>query len=296
MEQPRDNETERTGAPGPGALYLCATPIGNLEDMTYRAVRVLREADLIAAEDTRHTRGLLAHFDIHTPLTSYHEHNKLEKGPRLIERMLAGARIACVSDAGLPGIADPGSHLAQLAIEAGIPVTPLPGANAALSALIASGLDTTRFAFVGFLPRTLPKRRERLAEIRNHRETLLFYEAPHHLTATLTAIAEALGDREAVIGREITKKFEEFRRGKLSALRAHFAENEPRGEFVIVVAGADDAPAGGETVPADPVRTVTDLMAQGLAKKDAIREAARRLNLSRREVYQRVLAQEQAPD
>ncbi len=289
MERPQDNEPGRTGAPAPGALYLCATPIGNLEDMTFRAVRVLREADLIAAEDTRHTRGLLAHFDIHTPLTSYHEHNKQEKGPQLVERMMAGAHIACVSDAGLPGIADPGSHLARLVIEAGLPVIPLPGANAALSALIASGLDTTRFTFVGFLPRTRQKRRERLAEIRDYRETLLFYEAPHHLTTTLTAILESLGDRDAAIGRELTKKFEEFRRGRLSELLAHFTANEPRGEFALVVAGAGDVPTATEESPRSPAEEVAALTAQGLPKKDAIREVARRFGLSRRDVYQSVL-------
>ncbi len=293
MEHQQDIESGQTGAPPSGALYLCATPIGNLEDMTFRAVRILREADLIAAEDTRHTRGLLAHFDIHTPLTSYHEHNKLEKGPRLVERMAGGAHVVCVSDAGLPGIADPGSHLAQLAIEAGIRVTPLPGANAALSALITSGLDTTRFAFVGFLPRTRQKRQERLAEIRQHRETLLFYEAPHHLTATLAALAEALGDRKAAIGREITKKFEEFRRGRLSELQAHFSENEPRGEFVIVVAGADDPPVDSQIAPASPAEEVQKLMDQGLSKKDAIRETARRLGISRRDVYQSTLTDEE---
>ena len=164
-----------------GTLYLAATPIGNLEDMTLRAVRILKEVPLIAAEDTRRTRKLLARYDIHTRLLSYHEHNKFEKGPRLVEFLLAGNDLVCVSDAGLPGIADPGSHLATLAIDAGVAVSPLPGANAALSALICSGLDTRRFTFVGFLPRTAAKRGDLLAEVAARRETLIFYEAPHHL-------------------------------------------------------------------------------------------------------------------
>ena len=185
-----------------GTLYLVATPIGNLEDMTYRSVRILGEVGLIAAEDTRHTRKLLAHYDIHTPLTSYHEHNKLTKGPELIAYLQGGGDLVCVSDAGLPGIADPGSHLAGLAIAAGIRVTPLPGANAALSALICSGLDTTVFTFVGFLPRTTKKRRETLERVKEHSETLLFYEAPHHLRATLAELAAALGaGRKAVAAR-----------------------------------------------------------------------------------------------
>lgn len=206
------SETEKTA----GTLYLVATPIGNLEDMTYRAVRVLGEVDVIAAEDTRHTRGLLTHFDIHTPLVSYHEHNKDTAGPPLVERLLAGENIACVSDAGLPGIADPGADLARRAIAVGITVTVLPGANAALTGLIASGLDTVRFSFVGFLPRTKDKRRELLAEIKSHRETLIFYEAPHRLADSLKELTAGLGgSRPAVLCRELTKKYEEYRRGTL---------------------------------------------------------------------------------
>ena len=198
-----------------GTLYLAATPIGNLEDMTLRAVRILKEVPLIAAEDTRHTRKLLARYDIHTRLLSYHEHNKFEKGPRLVEFLLAGNDLVCVSDAGLPGIADPGSHLATLAIDAGVAVSPLPGANAALSALICSGLDTRRFTFVGFLPRTAAKRSDLLAEVAARRETLIFYEAPHHLKDTLKALASAFGGaRPAAAARELTKRYEEFRRGR----------------------------------------------------------------------------------
>lgn len=289
-------EYNHNAVPGePGTLYLCATPIGNLEDMTYRAVRVLGEVALIAAEDTRHTRQLLTHFDIHTRLTSYHEHNKYEKEAELIDYLLAGNDLACVSDAGLPGIADPGSALAQAAIAAGIRVVPLPGANAALSALIASGLDTTRFSFVGFLPRTKQKRRERLAEVAAETETLLFYEAPHHLKETLKDILQALGDRRAVLARELTKRYEEFRRGKLSELLAAYQSEEPRGEFVIVLEGANEeakAAAEKEKIVVTPAERVAQLLAEGIDRKEAMRRTAKELGLSRRDVYQACLEAE----
>ena len=276
-------------------LYLCATPIGNLEDMTYRAVRVLGSVELIAAEDTRHTRQLLTHFDIHTRLTSYHEHNKYEKGPELIAWMQEGHDLACVSDAGLPGICDPGSHLAALAIEAGLAVTPLPGANAGLSALICSGLDTTRFSFVGFLPKTVKKAKIVLEEVRGRTDTLIFYEAPHHLRHTLAALASALGGtRRAALGRELTKKFEEFRRGTLAELATYYETHEPRGEYVIVVAGSDGASEAAEAddVPQEPEALYEHYLAAGLVKKEAMRAAAKDLGLSRRAVYQRLLQKE----
>ena len=281
----------------PGTLYLSATPIGNLEDMTYRSVRILGEVGLIAAEDTRHTRKLLAHYDIHTPLTSYHEHNKLTKGPELIAYLQGGGDLVCVSDAGLPGIADPGSHLAGLAIAAGIRVTSLSGANAALSALICSGLDTTVFTFVGFLPRTTKKRRETLERVKEHSETLLFYEAPHHLRATLAELAAALGaGRKAVAARELTKKFEEFRRGTLQELQDYFSVQEPRGEFVLLVAGNDGCQQAAPDVYAGlgPAALVARLVADGLDRKAAMREAAQRLGMSRRDVYQACLAGDDA--
>ena len=219
-----------------GCLYLVATPIGNLEDMTYRGVRILNEVDLIAAEDTRNTRKLLSHYDIHTALTSYHEHNKFEKGPQLITKLQEGLNIAVVSDAGLPGIADPGTHLAQLAIQEGIKVTPIPGANAALSALICSGIDTRKFTFIGFLPKTSKKRKELLESIKLREETLIFYETPYHLKDMLKELMNILGkDRQASTCRELTKKFEEFNRGTLEELVNFFHENEPRGEFVVIV-------------------------------------------------------------
>lgn len=288
-----ENRMKHDGDRRKGTLYLCATPIGNLEDMTYRAVRVLKEVPLIAAEDTRRTRQLLTHFGLSTRLTSYHEHNKGEKGPELIEWLTAGNDLACVSDAGLPGVADPGARLAADAIEAGVKVVPIPGANAALSALIASGLDTTRFSFVGFLPRTKEKRRERLSELSGREDTLIFYEAPHRLAETLEAIFNALGDRPAAIARELTKKFEEFRRGSLSELFAWSREASPRGEFVLVVGGATEKEEMIPALPEDAVGIVRSLTAQGMAKKEAIREAAKQTGLSRRDVYQAVLAAEE---
>ena len=276
-----------------GRLYLCATPIGNLADITYRAVETLRTADVIAAEDTRHTRGLLAHYDIHTPMTSYHEHNKEEKGTELIERLRAGATVVCVSDAGLPGIADPGGDLARRAIAEGIPVTPLPGANAALSALICAGLPLEGFTFVGFLPRKEKKRREVLVRVAAYPETLIFYEAPHRLRETLAALAATLGaERQACAARELTKKFEEFRRTTLGDLLAHYREHEPRGEFVLIVAGAEENAAS--TADAVEEMTLTERyaahIAKGLDKKEAMRRTAQELGISRRDVYQAVLA------
>ena len=277
-----------------GRLYLCATPIGNLGDITYRAVEMLRTADLIAAEDTRHTRGLLAHYDIHTPMTSYHEHNKDRKGPELIARMQAGETIVCVSDAGLPGIADPGGDLARRAIAEGIPVTPLPGANAALSALICAGLPLEGFTFVGFLPRKEKKRRELLARVAAYPETLIFYEAPHRLRDTLAALVDALGaQRRACAARELTKKFEEFRRAPLGELSDYYRENEPRGEFVIVVAGSDEsATAADDVEEMSLIEHYATHIAAGLDKKEAMRRTAQERGISRRDVYQAVLAEE----
>lgn len=276
-----------------GTLYLCATPIGNLEDMTYRAVRILGEVELIAAEDTRHTRQLLTHFAIHTKLTSYHEHNKFTKGPELIDYLRSGKDLVCVSDAGLPGICDPGSHLAELAIAQGIRVSPLPGANAGLSALICSGLDTTLFTFVGFLPRTAKKQQEKLSQVQDYAGTLIFYEAPHHLKGTLKAIYSVLGDRKAVLGRELTKKFEEFRRGTLSELLAYYESEAPRGEFVILVAGTSENETKAEPIiNVSPVELCQKFIAEGMEKKEAMRKTAKTLGISRREVYKSLLAED----
>ena len=275
-----------------GTLYLCATPIGNLKDITQRAVEMLRAADCIAAEDTRHTRRLLAHYDIHTPMTSYHEHNKAEKGAALITRLKAGEHIVCVSDAGMPGIADPGSDLVRQAIEAGIPVTPLPGANAALSALICAGLPCEGFTFVGFLPRKEKKQKELLARIRQYPETLIFYEAPHRLCETLAVLASSLGkERRACAARELTKKFEELRRMTLGELLAHYRENEPRGEFVLIVAGVDESAAiTADAVEVTLMERYEAHIAAGLDKKEAMRRTAQEFGISRRAVYQALLA------
>lgn len=277
-----------------GCLYLVATPIGNLEDMTYRGVRILSEVDMIAAEDTRNTRKLLAHYDIHTLLTSYHEHNKLVKGPQLVEKLKEGLNIAVVSDAGLPGIADPGTHLAQLAIAEDIRVVPIPGANAALSALICSGIDTVKFSFIGFLPKTAKKRRELLTGIKNRTETLIFYETPYHLKDMLKELIQVFGEnRQAATCRELTKKFEEFKRGTLMYLQDYFAQNEPRGEFVVIVAGADEHEAIQENFSLSPVEYVQKLIDEGISKKEAIKTAAKKLNIAKRDVYQAVLENEQ---
>ncbi|WP_288184847.1 16S rRNA (cytidine(1402)-2'-O)-methyltransferase [uncultured Sporomusa sp.] len=277
----------------PGTLYLCPTPLGNLEDMSFRAVRVLKEAAAVAAEDTRHTIKLLNHFDIHVPLISYHEHNKAERGPEIVRRLLQGETIALVSDAGMPGISDPGVDLVRLAIEQNVPVVPLPGPNAALTALIASGLDTTLFTFVGFLPKTNKHRRELLAKLARHPYTLVFYESPHRLKATLEEIKSALGDRQAVAARELTKKFEEFVRGTLGNISLHFNEHQPRGEFTLIVAGiSDDEVVAAEADSfdgLDVIQAVQMLIERGINKKDAIREVASQKGLPKRQVYQAVL-------
>ncbi|MEG6585226.1 16S rRNA (cytidine(1402)-2'-O)-methyltransferase [Dendrosporobacter sp. 1207_IL3150] len=279
-----------------GILYLCATPIGNLEDMTFRAIRHLKEAKVIAAEDTRHTRKLLTHFDIHTPLVSYHEHNKDSRGPELIERLLQGDTVVVVSDAGMPGISDPGSDLVKLAIEAGVTVTPLPGANAALSAIVCSGLDTTAFTFVGFLPKTNKKRRELLSSLTSYTTTLVFYESPHRLKNTLAELLDVFGDREAVAARELTKKFEQFVRGSLVTLQSYFNENLPRGEFTLIVAGnkemqnKDINDVGRELLPLD--EAVQVLVQMGIDKKDAIKRVAQERGIPKRDVYQAAIGKD----
>lgn len=272
-----------------GTLYLCATPIGNLEDITYRTVRCLREADMIAAEDTRHTKQLLSAYDIDTPLTSYHEHNKQEKGPLLIQKLQEGMMLALVSDAGMPAICDPGSDLVRLAIEAKVPVVPLPGPNAGLTGLIASGMDTTRFTFIGFLPKTQKHRLPVLESIKQYEGTLIFYEAPHRIRSVLTEIAAVLGDRQAVLCRELTKKYEQYMRGTLCQLQDELATQGTRGEFVILVAGAAPEESSAADGNVDYASLVQELMNQGVDKKEAIRTVARRCGVSKRSVYQAAL-------
>lgn len=273
-----------------GTLYLCPTPIGNLEDITYRTVRCLREADIIAAEDTRHTRQLLSAYDIDTPLLSYHEHNKAEKGPQLIDMLREGKMIALVSDAGMPAICDPGSDLVHLAIEADIPIVPLPGANAGLTGLIASGMDTTRFTFIGFLPKTKKHRLPVLESIKKYEGTLIFYEAPHRIQTVLSELIEVLGDRQAVICRELTKRYEQYIRGSLQQVKEELAAQGVRGEFVILVAGAAAAEEHGPASDGDYASLVRELMEQGIDKKEAVRMVAKRCGVPKRSVYQAVIA------
>ena len=224
--------------PGPGTLYLVGTPIGNVEDLSPRAKRILAEVDLIAAEDTRHTQGLLARFSIQRPLVSYHDHNKERRTPDLVGKLRDGASVAIVSDAGSPGISDPAFTLVRAAVDAGVPVVPIPGASSALCALEVSGLPTDRFAFEGFLPRRAARRRARIEELRRDPRTLIFFESPHRLRESLRDLAEAWGERPASISRELTKKFEETRRGTLRSLLEWAESTPPRGEFVLVVGGA----------------------------------------------------------
>ncbi len=294
-----------------GTLYLCATPIGNLEDMTFRAIRTLREVNVIAAEDTRRTRKLLAHFDIHTPLIRFDEHCKTSVGEKILARLAAGESVAVVSDAGLPAISDPGSELVRSAIDAGLTVCPIPGANAALSALICSGLDTAQFMFVGFPPKSKKNRRELLQRLAAVDATLIFYEAPHRLKNFLSEAAEVFGTRQATLARELTKLHEEFLRGTLFELSEKISE--PLGEFVIVVEGASSSEVVGNVTlhPMDALQSSTSqtlsprsnstediatavrrLTASGLDKKSAMREVARQFNVSRREIYNALLKEE----
>jgi 16S rRNA (cytidine1402-2'-O)-methyltransferase len=221
----------------PGTLYLVATPIGNLEDMTFRAIRVLQEADLIAAEDTRRTRHLLDHYQISRPLTSYHDHNKERRSPQLVEALLSGRSVALVSDAGTPGISDPAFHLVRLAIGENVPVVPVPGPTSLAAALVASGIPPDRFVFEGFLPTRPGKRRSRLQTLAEDERTIIIFESPHRLYKTLESVLEVMGDRYAAVARELTKKFEEISRGTVSQLLERYSRKKPKGEIVIVLAG-----------------------------------------------------------
>jgi 16S rRNA (cytidine1402-2'-O)-methyltransferase len=221
----------------PGRLFVVSTPIGNLEDITLRALRVLREANLIAAEDTRHTRKLLAHFDIHTPLASFYQHQQFRQAPGLVRRMLDGAAVALVTDAGTPGISDPGAVLVRMALEAGIEVTPIPGPAAAIALLSVSGLDTHAFVFEGFLPIKSGRKRRTLESLAREPRTLVFYESPHRLAKTLALMLEVFGDRPAAVGRELTKVFEEITRGTLAAALERYRDRTVKGELTIAIAG-----------------------------------------------------------
>ena len=273
-----------------GTLYLCATPIGNLDDMTLRVLKLLETADIIAAEDTRNTLKLLNHFEIKTPMTSYHEHNKAEKGPKLVERLLAGENIALVTDAGMPGISDPGADLVKLCYEAGVPVTVAPGASAAVVALVLSGLDTRRFVFEGFLPMEKKERRAVLSTLEKEHRTMIFYEAPHRLLDTLEELEKIFGsDREMAAIRELTKKFEEVRRGTVAEIKAHFIAQPPKGEFVLVFAGytleqqRQAAQESWESVSIE--EHMEHYLSQNYSEKDAMKQVAKDRGVSKREIY-----------
>jgi len=277
---------------GRGRLYLVATPIGNLEDITLRALRVLGESDLVACEDTRQTRKLFDRHGIDRPMVSYHEHNEHERAPELIEQLERGATVALVSDAGMPLVSDPGRHLVSLCLERQIPVIPIPGPSAFVAALAASGLDTGEFLFAGFLPARAGERTRKLRELAGEPRTMVFYEAPHRLAATLRDALEVLGDRQAVVARELTKIHEEFRRGRLSELAAHFESAEPRGEITLLVAPADAATVAAGTAAVSLAERVAELESQGLDRKAALKQAARERGVPKREAYRRLLLEQ----
>jgi 16S rRNA (cytidine1402-2'-O)-methyltransferase len=277
----------------PGTLYVVATPIGNLEDITHRALRVLREVDIIACEDTRHTRKLLNHYGIKTKVTSYHDHNERERTVELLQALASGANVAIVSDAGTPSISDPGFRLVNEAGAQGLPVVALPGPTALIAALVASGLPTDEFFFAGFLPARSGSRRTRLAELRELLATLIFYEAPHRIAATLRDAREILGERKAVVARELTKIHEEIVRGRLSELAERFgSEEKARGEIVLLI---DRTPIESEMQNAGEARTIGALVdafeAEGVDHRAALKKAARELGLSRDEAYRRLVAE-----
>ena len=270
-------------------LYLVATPIGNLEDITLRALRVLREVTLIACEDTRHTHKLLAHYEIAKRMLSYHEHNEQERAIELIALLKQGASIALVSDAGTPVLSDPGHRLVAECIAHGIPVVPVPGPSAAVAALGAAGLASDEFLFLGFLPSRVGERRRALAGLRAETRTMVFYEAPHRLADTLSDAAELLGVRPAVVARELTKLHEEFARGTLSELAARYRERAPRGEITLLIGPCDEAVAQTAAAETPLATRVEQLQTQGLDRKSALKQAARERGLNRREAYKQLL-------
>jgi len=275
-----------------GCLYLVGTPIGNLEDITLRALRILKEADQIACEDTRHTQKLLTHYDVHKSLVSYHEHNEITRAPELVVAMEAGAKIALVSDAGMPLVSDPGHRLVTLCVRHRIPVIPIPGPSALLAALSASGLPNEEFLFVGFLPNRSGERRRALERLRIEDRTIIFYEAPHRVAETVADAREILGDRSACLAREVTKLHEEFRRGKLSELAESLAERPARGEITLLIAPEESAVAGLQTATSQSIAArVEELMHQAkLDRKEALKVAAKERGLTRRAAYGQLVA------
>ncbi|MGN1193242.1 MAG: 16S rRNA (cytidine(1402)-2'-O)-methyltransferase [Dorea sp.] len=277
----------------PGILYLCATPIGNLEDMTFRAVRILKEVDLIAAEDTRNSIKLLNHFEIKTPMTSYHEYNKIEKGHKLVERLLSGEDIALITDAGMPGISDPGEELVKMCQEAGVQVTAVPGACACVTALTISGLSTRRFAFEAFLPTDKKERQAVLEELKSETRTMVIYEAPHRLVRTLSILQETLGNRRISICRELTKKHETVFATTIEEALLYYENQEPKGECVMVIEGKSREEIRNEERAGWEEMSIPDHMehylSQGMDRKTAMKQVAKDRGVGKREIYQALL-------
>lgn len=276
-----------------GTLYLCATPIGNLEDITYRVLRTLKEVDLIAAEDTRNSIKLLNHFDIHTPMTSYHEFNKIEKAYQLVAKLKEGQNIALITDAGTPGISDPGEDIVRICYEEGVPVTSLPGAAACITALTMSGRPTRRFAFEAFLPREKKERAAVLEELKGETRTMIIYEAPHHLVKTITELYEVLGDRQLTVCRELTKKHEEKLQTTFSSFLTYCETNEPRGEYVLIICGKSRDEITKEKQSSWEAMTIEEHMehyeSQGIDHKEAMKLVAKDRGVSKRDIYQALL-------
>lgn len=276
-----------------GTLYLCATPIGNLEDITFRVLRTLKEVDLIAAEDTRNSIKLLNHFDIKTPMTSYHEYNKIEKAYQLVAKLKDGQNIALITDAGTPGISDPGEDLVRICYEEGVPVTSLPGAAACITALTMSGRQTRRFAFEAFLPRDKKERAQVLKELEQETRTIILYEAPHHLRKTLEELKEHLGNRSMTICRELTKKHEEKLQMTIDEALSYYEETDPRGEYVLVLEGKPLEEIQKEQQQEWEALTIEEHMAiyekQGVARKEAMKLVAKDRGTTKRDIYQALL-------
>ncbi|MCI6859374.1 MAG: 16S rRNA (cytidine(1402)-2'-O)-methyltransferase [Eubacterium sp.] len=276
-----------------GMLYLCATPIGNLEDMTFRAVRILKEVDLIAAEDTRNSIKLLNHFEIKTKMTSYHEYNKVDKAIYLVNKMKEGSNVALITDAGTPGISDPGEELVRQCYEAGIEVTSLPGACALISALIMSGQPTRRFAFEAFLPYDKKERTMVLEGLKNETRTIILYEAPHHLKKTLKECREYLGNRNMTICKELTKRYEKKKKATLDEMIAFYEEEEPKGEYVLIFEGKDPREIKEEKQEEWKLISISEhmkkYMEEGMDKKSAMKQVAKDRGVSKREIYQQLL-------
>ena len=285
---------------GEGMLCLCATPIGNLEDMPPRAVRMLKEADLIAAEDTRSSLKLIRHFDIHTPLTSYHEFNKIQKGHELVNKMKQGVKVALITDAGMPAVSDPGEDLVRMCREEGIKVTCAPGASAFVTALALSGFGARRFCFEGFLPRDKKEKQEVLEDLKNERRTIILYEAPHRLKRTLAELQNALGSRKIAICRELTKIYETVLTITLDEAVSYYEENEPRGEYVLVIEGLSSSEIKQQRQALYENLSVTEHLQRyldtGMDRKEAMKAAAKDRGVSKRDIYKELLEEEEAAD